>query len=59
MEHWLLYTTDREHGGTLILGIFSSSEDAWNYYYKTHDEHLRYWRIPFVEQWENEKMISS
>lgn len=26
----LLYTLDREHDGTLILGIFNSSEDAWD-----------------------------
>lgn len=59
LEHWLLYTSDREHGGTLILGIFPSCEAAWDYFYKSHpDENQRYYRIPFVEQWENEHKIN-
>ena len=57
VEHWLLYTSDRKDGGKLVLGIFSSYEDAWNHYEKTHDSNERYWRIPFVEQWENENKI--
>ena len=55
-EHWLLYTSDREHGGKLILGIFNSEQDAWCHYSKTHqDENDRYWRIPFVECWQNDR----
>lgn len=57
MEHWLLYTSDREHGGTKILGVFGSCEDAWDYYYKMHNKDEMYWRIPFVEQWENGKKV--
>lgn len=57
--HWLLTTSDREHGGKLVVGIFASEKEAWEHYYNTHDENQRYWRIPFVEQWENEKRISA
>ena len=53
-EHWLLYTSDREHGGFLVLGIFNSCEEAWDHYQKTHDQNERYWRIPSVQQWDNE-----
>lgn len=54
-EHWLLYTSDREHGGTLILGIFDSRDEALEYYDKLHtDENERYYRIPFIECWINE-----
>lgn len=57
-EHWLLYTSDREHGGTVILGIFSSEEDSWSHYRKVHpDKNDRYWNVPFVECWENEKKV--
>lgn len=28
MEHWLLYTTDREHGGKKILGIWNTREET-------------------------------
>lgn len=57
-EHWLLYTSDREHGGTLILGIFNTEGEAWKHYNNTHqDKNERYWRIPFVEQWSNDNRI--
>jgi hypothetical protein len=58
MEHWLLYTCDREFGGHLTLGIFNSSQEAWDYYIETHDDNDRYYRIPFVEQWVNNKKIT-
>lgn len=57
MKHWLLYTSDREHGGTLIEGIFNSEGEAWDHYLKTHDEDKRYWRRPHVECWEDDKKI--
>ncbi len=56
-EHWLLYTSDREHGGKLILGIFSNKYEAYEFYDKTHDENDSYYRIPFVEHWENGNLI--
>ncbi len=51
---WLLYTSDREHGGTKILGIFQLEHEAWDYYYKTYDHDERYYNIPHIEGWENE-----
>lgn len=33
-EHWLLYTTDREHGGHCTVGIFASEDAAWEHYWK-------------------------
>ena len=51
MKHYLLYTSDREAGGIKILGIFTSEDIAWSYYYKTHNNDERYWRVPFVECW--------
>lgn len=53
-QHWLLYTTHREFGGTKILGIFDNSDDAWSFYDKTHDLDERFYTIAFVELWENE-----
>jgi hypothetical protein len=50
-DHWLLSTSDREHGGKLVLGIFDSEDAAWQHYRNTHDENEGYWRIPFVECW--------
>lgn len=58
-EHWLLYTSDREHGGTAILGIFNSSDDAFDYYNETHNENERYYNIRFIERWENNKLVES
>jgi len=58
IEHWLLYTSHREHGGCKHLGIFESSEAAWDFYYKSHDdEDERYYSVPFVEQWKNDTKI--
>lgn len=56
-EHWLLTTSDREHGGKLVLGIFNTADEAWKHYQKTHDEDERYWRIPSVSCWINDKEI--
>ena len=58
IEHWLLYTSDREHGGILILGIFNSYDEGSEFYYKTHDENDRYYRIPFIQQWDNENKLN-
>ena len=58
-QHWLLYTTDREHGGKNVLGIFNSAEEAFDYYDKTHDENDRYWNIRFIERWENNTLVES
>jgi hypothetical protein len=56
-EHWLLYTSDREHGGKVVIGIFNSEEEAYDYYTKTTDANDRYWNIAFVERWENNNLI--
>jgi hypothetical protein len=57
-EHWLLTTSDREHGGKLVLGIFNTEDEAWAHYRKTHqDENDRYYRIPSVACWVNDKEL--
>lgn len=55
--HWLLYTSDREHGGKFVLGVFDTEEEAWQHYLDTHNENERYYNIPFVEQWNGAKRI--
>ena len=51
-SHWLLWTSDREAGGHVTLGIFESEEAAWGYYRETHqNDSDSYYRIPSVEEW--------
>lgn len=57
MEHWLLYESDREFGGRKILGIFSSSEDAWKHWREIADKNHSYWYVPHVEHWQDAKLI--
>ena len=58
-EHWLLHTSDREHGGIEIEGIFSSESNAWKCYDKKYpDENGRYYNIGFVQEWINDKKVS-
>jgi len=54
-EHWLLYTSDREHGGTKILSIFNTAKEAEEYYYDFETD--KYWNICHIEGWQNDKKI--
>lgn len=59
-DHFLLYVSDREHGGFEVLGIFDSSDDAWKHYVETTDANYRYYNVPHVQHWrEAERVIEN
>lgn len=54
-EHWLLYTSDREHGGMKIEGIFDTEYAAWAFYHNSITDD--YYTIPHVEGWQDNNKI--
>ena len=45
---YLLTSSDRNYGGTVIHGIFSTAEKAWEA--SENIEDIDYWRIPSVKE---------
>lgn len=57
-EHYLLYTSDREHGGVNILGVFDTWDEARQQYLKENpDESDRYYNLCFIEKWDGAKRV--
>lgn len=61
MKHYLLYSSDREHGGMCRHGIFESLEDANQHWQQLLDEEKidSYYDIVFIECWENENLVNT
>ena len=47
---FLLTSSDREHGGTVIHGIFSTREKAQKSMFEIED--IDYWRIGHIEEFQ-------
>lgn len=52
---FILTSSDREHGGIVIHGIFSSIDKAKEASIDIED--IAYWRIPFIQELEIDKFI--
>jgi hypothetical protein len=50
MTVFVVTSTDREHGGTVIEGVFGTHDKAWDKMAELHQEEP-YWRINFCYEY--------